>query len=200
VFISLPELKAQVSFSDHPSTVRLFVVFYIFDFFSRTTGPILTKLCTNHPWGKVIQVCSNEGDCSLRWDNSKRVKIHWKFQKIFFSRTSRPNSIKLGTNYPWVNGMQVCFKKNGAGPLQRGDNHKSVKIRWVHLKIFFSRTTGPILTRLGTNHPWGKWIQVWANEGDCPSSRGNNSKRVKIHWTFLKIFFSRTSRPKSIKL
>jgi hypothetical protein len=27
-----------------------------------------------------------------------------------------------------------------------------------HLKIFFSRTTGPILTRLSTNHPWIKGI------------------------------------------
>jgi hypothetical protein len=25
-------------------------------------------------------------------------------------------------------------------------------------KIFFSRTTGPILTKLGPNHPWGKGI------------------------------------------
>jgi hypothetical protein len=34
-----------------------------------------------------------------------------------------------------------------------GDNHKNVKMGWGHLKIFFSRTTGPILARLGTNHP-----------------------------------------------
>jgi hypothetical protein len=26
--------------------------------------------------------------------------MRWKFFKIFYSRTSRPNSIKLGTNYP----------------------------------------------------------------------------------------------------
>jgi hypothetical protein len=31
-------------------SVRLSVNFYIFDFFSRTTGPILTTLSTNHPW------------------------------------------------------------------------------------------------------------------------------------------------------
>ena len=49
---SSPELKAQVSYSDRPlSVVRLSVNFYIFDFSSRTTGPILTKLGTNHPWG-----------------------------------------------------------------------------------------------------------------------------------------------------
>jgi hypothetical protein len=91
-FFSSPELKAKVSFSDrwlsvirlsvYPS-VRLSVYpsvnFYIFDF-SRTTGPILTRLGTNHPWVKGIQVCSKEGDSpSPRGDNSERVKI----QRIF---------------------------------------------------------------------------------------------------------------------
>jgi hypothetical protein len=160
---SSPELKAQVSYSDRRLSVRLTVClsvrpsvnFYIFDFFSRTTGPILTRLGTDHLWGKGFQVCSNEGDCSSpRGDNSKSIKIHWKFLKIFFSITSWPNSIKLGTNYPWVKGIQFCSNK-GPSPLQRGDNRKNVKMGWGHLKIFFSRTTGPNLTRLGTNHPWG---------------------------------------------
>jgi hypothetical protein len=47
---------------------------------------------------------------------------------------------------------QVCSNKVPV-PLQRGDNHKNVKMGYGHLKIFLSRTTGPILTRLGTNHP-----------------------------------------------
>jgi hypothetical protein len=50
-----------------------------------------------------------------------------------------------------MNGVQVCSCK-GTGPVQRGDNHKNVKMGWDHLKI--PRTTGPILTRLGRNHPW----------------------------------------------
>jgi hypothetical protein len=79
-----------------------------------------------------------------------------------------------------VKGIQVCSNK-GPGPLQRGDNHKNVNIGWGHLKIFFSRTTGPILTRLGTNHPWREKIQVSLKEGDSPSLRGDNSERVKIH-------------------
>jgi hypothetical protein len=33
------------------------------------------------------------------------------------------------------------------------------------LIIFFSRTTGPILTRPGLNQPWGKEIQISSNEG-----------------------------------
>jgi hypothetical protein len=89
------------------------------------------------------------------------------------------NSIKLGTNYLWVKGIQVCSNK-GPGPLQMGDNHKNVKMRWGHLKKNFSRTTGPILTRLGTNHPWIERIQVFVKEGDSPCPRGYNSKRVKI--------------------
>jgi hypothetical protein len=49
-----------------------------------------------------------------------------------------------------------------------------------HLKIF-SKTTGPILTRLGTDHPYIKGIQVYSNEWDNSSPRGDNSKRVKMH-------------------
>jgi hypothetical protein len=92
-----------------------------------------------------------------------------------------------------LKGIQVCSNK-GSGHLQRGDNHKNVKMGWGHLK-----STGPILTRLGKYHPWREMIQEFLKEGDSPSPRGDNSERVKIHRTFFKIF-SRTSRPKSIKL
>jgi hypothetical protein len=55
---------------------------------------------------KGIQVCSKEGDSpSPRGDNSEKVKMHWKCLKIFFSNTSKPNSVKLGTNYPWMKGI-----------------------------------------------------------------------------------------------
>jgi hypothetical protein len=63
-FFSSPELKAQVSFSDRllavvcPSVCLL--EFYIFDFFTRTAGPILTKVGINHPKAKGIQNCTNE--------------------------------------------------------------------------------------------------------------------------------------------
>jgi hypothetical protein len=79
-----------------------------------------------------------------------------------------------------VKGIQVC-SNTGPGPLQRGYNHKNVKMGWGHLKIFFSRTIRPILTRLGTNHPLVKGIQVSSNEKDNPYPRRDNSKRVKMH-------------------
>jgi hypothetical protein len=63
-------------------------------------------------------------------------------KKVLSSRTSRPISIKFGRNHPWVQGVLNCSNK-GSGPLQRGDNLKNAKIGWVHLKVFFSRTTEP---------------------------------------------------------
>jgi hypothetical protein len=49
-----------------------------------------------------------------------------------------------------VKGIQVCSNK-GTGRLLRGNDHKNVKMGWGHLNIFFSRTTGQIITRFGTN-------------------------------------------------
>jgi hypothetical protein len=63
-------------------------------------------------------------------------------EKIFLFRTSWPISIKFGTNHRRVKGIQVCSNKRLCR-LQRRDNHKSAKIGWGHLKIFFSRITGP---------------------------------------------------------
>ena len=42
-------------------SAHLSVNFHILIFFSRTTGPILTKLSLKHPGIKGIQMCSNEG-------------------------------------------------------------------------------------------------------------------------------------------
>jgi hypothetical protein len=64
---------------------------------------------------------SNKGDCpSPIGDNSKRVKTHCIFLRIFFSRIDRPISIKLGSNHPWLNGIFNFFSNKGLGPIQRG--------------------------------------------------------------------------------
>ena len=114
LLFSSPELKAQVIFSNHLSSVCPSVclyTFHIFIYFSRTIEPISTKLGTKHPWVKGIQVCSNEGPRPFpRGDNYEIVKIHWRNLKIF-SRTTEPISTKLGTKHPWVKGIQVCSKE-----------------------------------------------------------------------------------------
>jgi hypothetical protein len=61
--------------------------------------------------------------------------------KMMLFRTSRPISIKLGSNHSLVEEIQNWSNKR-PGPLHRGDNDKNAKIRWNHLKIL-SRTTYP---------------------------------------------------------
>ena len=74
------KLKWAFLITCRPSSVRpsVCVNFHIFIFFSRTTGPISTKLGTHHPWVKRIKVCLNEGaHLFSRGDNYEIAKIHW---------------------------------------------------------------------------------------------------------------------------
>ena len=84
--------------------------------------------------------------------------------KLFIFSTSSPCSTtgpiptKLGTKHPWVEGIQVCSNE-GSRPFLRGDMSENVKLYWKYLKIFFSRTTGLISTKLVT-------IKASLDEGD----------------------------------
>jgi hypothetical protein len=49
---------------------------------------------------------------------------------IFFSRTSKPISIKFGTNHPLVIRIKD-YSKEGSGSFPRGDNHRSAKISGI---------------------------------------------------------------------
>jgi hypothetical protein len=89
-----------------------------------------------------------------RGDNSERVKITEHFLKIIFSKTTEPKVNQTRYKSTSGKGNSSCPNK-GPGPFQTGDNHKNVKKGWGHLKIF-SRNTGPILSRLCINHPWGR--------------------------------------------
>ena len=104
---------------------------------------------------KGIQVSSNKGPRPLpRGGNYEIVKIHWKNEKIFFSRSTEPISTKLGTKHYWVKGIQVCSNE-GPCLFQRGDNSEIAKIQWRNWKkILYFRNTEPILSKLGTKHPW----------------------------------------------
>ena len=120
--------------------------------FSRTTWSILSKLGKKHSRVKDIQICSNEGPYLLqRGDNYEIAKIKQQNSKIFFSWTTGPISIKLGTNHSWVVGIQVCSNK-GLCRFPTGDSYEILKIHWQNLKIFSSTTIGPISTKLGTKH------------------------------------------------
>ena len=91
-------------------------------FFTRTTGPISSKLSKKYSLVQGIQVCSNEDPNSFRRGNNfKTAKIHWRNLKIFFSRTTRPFSTKLGTQHPCLKG-DSSFYKWRAPLFPRGDN------------------------------------------------------------------------------
>ena len=98
-----------------------------------------------------------------------------------------------------MKGIQVLTNE-GLRPFPRGDNYEMAKIHWWNLKknIFFSRTSRPILTKLGTKYRWLKGIQFCSNKGSFP--RGDITKLLKNIDKILKISFSRTNGPISMKL
>ena len=98
--LSSPELKAQVSFSDRPSSVvrlfdRLSVNFSYFHLLLQSH-----KGNFNQTWHKAslkkrkkkIQVCSNEGPHLFpRGDNNEIANVlWWNTKEIFLSRTTLP--------------------------------------------------------------------------------------------------------------
>jgi hypothetical protein len=90
------------------------------------------------------------------------VKIH----RIFLKNLLQNHWAKF--NQTWYKLRNQVYSNKGPGPLQRGDNHKNVRIGWGHLKTFFSRTTSPILTRLGTNYPWREGFKFVQTKGIAP--------------------------------
>ena len=129
---SSPELTAQVSFSDRLlSVVRLSVRLSIckpFTFSSSYSEPLGKFQTKHHPCVMKIQVCSNEGSRPFpRGDNNRISKIHRRNLQIFFSRTTKPISTKLGTKHPWVTGIQVCSNE-WPRPFPRGNKYKIVKL------------------------------------------------------------------------
>ena len=76
----IPQLKAQVSFSDHLCLLSVHLnflsickLFNILDLFSRTKGPILSKTSSMHP--SVFKRVRIIGSCTFpRGNYSKRVK------------------------------------------------------------------------------------------------------------------------------
>ena len=149
LFISSPEPKVQVSYSDRLLSVVCLSVcpsvclltFHIFDFFSRTTGPNSTKLGTHHPWVKGLQVCSNEGPGFLqRGDNHENAKVGWCHLKIFFSRTTGPGKLRFIWKLPDIEGIQVCSNHGPRGYDGAPIGDQSFTYDYIG-KIFSTRTT-----------------------------------------------------------
>ena len=87
--------------------------------------------------------------------------------------------------HPWLKGIQFCSNEKPR-PFLREENQEIVKIHWRNLKIFFSRTTGPISTNLCTKYLWDKGIKLCSNEGPCPFPWVDNYEIAKISWRKVK--------------
>ena len=85
---SSPEMKGEVSFSDHLLSVVCPPVclhtFHVFMFFSRATGLISTKHSSKYPYVKGVKICSSEGPClTPRGNNYEIAKKHWQILTKF---------------------------------------------------------------------------------------------------------------------
>ena len=97
-------------------------------FFSRSAGPISTKLCTKNPSVKGIQFSANKGPHLFpREDNYEIAKIHRLNFKMFFSRTARLISTKLGTKHSLMKRIQVCCNA-GQRPFPTEEYFEIVKV------------------------------------------------------------------------
>ena len=65
-------------------------------------------------------------------------------------------------------------------PFPKLDDKERANIHYHHKKIFFSRTTGPISTNLGTKHYLMKGILVCSNDGPRPFPILDNKEIAKF--------------------
>ena len=88
----------------------------------------------------------------------------------------------------WPFDLYVVFSSPDLKPqMSFSDKNVSVVRRYrrrcrklfIHIFVFFSRTTEPISIKLGTKHPWVKGIQVSSNEGPCPFLRVDHYEIAK---------------------
>ena len=133
------------------------------------------------------------------WELFWSPVVHSSVRKLITFSTSPEPLGQFQPNMPQSILEWRVFSNEGPRPFPRGDNCEIVKIHWQNLKMFFSRTTGPISTKLCTKHPWGKLIQVCSNEGQ-PLLQGEiKIKHQKYTDKFKEIFFTTTTRPFSTK-
>lgn len=100
-------------------------------FFFRSTGLISTKHTTTRSWEKGNQVYMYEKERPHNFqnvDNSENTLATFR-KFISSSRTTKPNSIKIGTMHHWVVGIQT-YSEEGSHLFIRGDNNRTAKIDW----------------------------------------------------------------------
>ena len=157
--------------------------------------PFLAQLNRRLKWGFLIKICSLS---IVVFVVVVVVVVNFShFHLLLQNHRSNFNQ----TWHFLVKGIQVCSNE-GPRLFLRGDNYQIAKKQWRNsIIIFFSWTTRPISTKLGTLHSWVKGIQVPSNEGLRPFLKKDNYQIADIHWRNSNIIFvSWSARTISTKL
>ena len=96
---------------------------------------------------------------------------------------------------PYISLFNYFFPKVDNYEISKRNQFDEIK-----KKIFSSRITEPISTKLVTKHSWVKEIQIYSNEGPRTSLMGDNYEMSKIHWWNSFKNFCRTTELISTKL
>jgi hypothetical protein len=148
----LAHLTLQVSYCYHwVPVVRLSLAFCILINFSKTAGPIWTKLWWNGPWVVPFQNCVRQSPHQQRWLPLLKIENSAKNHlKIIFSETAGPIGPKL-----WWYGLQMVLFENCVRrprpPTKIAPLLKIENLAKNHLKIISSETTGLIGPKLWWN-------------------------------------------------
>ena len=145
-------MKGHVLFQGERIKYKILLKIFWKIFFSRTTGSVPIKLGTKHPWEMEIQVCLNEGPCSIsRGDGSENVKLYWKKrnEKIISLGQFQPNLAQTIFGYSGFMFVQI----KGHIFIQ-GEIIAKIWNSIENIKKIFSRTTGPVSTKIYAKHPW----------------------------------------------
>jgi hypothetical protein len=123
--------------------------------FARTRRTFPIKLGINHPLVEGIINSSNLGPVPLqRGDNKKKMQIWGGVLKIYWARISH---VYMKTFWFDVNSKLFKSLSPGVKRCHNRENNIYMCLFWIKKKIF-SRTSGLISIKLGTNHPWEKRI------------------------------------------
>ena len=141
-------LLSVVCLSVRPSFCKPFT-------FSSPSPEPLNLLLKNH-WAYFNQTWHKaslgEGHSNLfkrrahSFPNADNYEIHWQILKNLHLQNHWANQT---WHKAFLGELDSSLFK-----LRRRDINEVAKIHWLNLKIFFSRTTHPISTKLSTIHPW----------------------------------------------
>ena len=134
-----------------------------------------TDLKTEYPYHSCLHEVTfikSPFECS----NSNLVHQQNTIKQLFKLHSSKITLLLFQHNFlkvkSWKSAVirsfhMKCRKKSGIAQIRNDPENQEVldRLHWQNLKIFFSRTTEPFSTKLGTKHPWVKGIQVYSNEG-----------------------------------